>query len=214
MKHNLAFDAHVAEYEDWYDEYPFVFKSEVEAIREMLPEGEALRGIEVALGTGRFSEALGIKEGIEPSANMRALAKQKGIDVVDAVAEQLPYGDLRFDFVLMAFCISYFEDLHTVFKEANRILKRDGVLIIGFLDKDSAIGKQYDLHKPESTFYKNATFYSVDKVLLELNNANFKHFKLCQTLFHPLHEIKSLEAAKPGYGEGSFVVIQAKKKGD
>ena len=214
MKQNLAFESHAAEYEEWYDKYPFVFKSEVEAIREMLPEGENLRGIEVALGTGQFSKALGIKEGIEPSLGMRALAKKKGIVVVDAVAEQLPYGDLRFDFVLMAFCISYFDDLHVPFKEAHRVLKKNGTLVIDFIDKQSPIGKRYELQKTDSTFYKTANFYSVDKVISELKNVNFKHFKFCQTLFHPLDEVKSFEAAKPEYGEGSFVVVQAKKKGD
>jgi hypothetical protein len=74
MKTNLPFDTHVSEYEEWFDEYPAVFKSEVEALREMMPEGDKLTGIEVGLGTGRFSEALGIKEGVEPSENMRALA--------------------------------------------------------------------------------------------------------------------------------------------
>ena len=213
MKHILPFDSHVEEYEDWYDEYPFVFKSEVEAIREMLPEGEALTGIEVGLGTGRFSEALGIKEGLEPSVNMRRLAIERGIEVVDGSAEHLPYADLRFDFVLMAFCISYFEDLHVAFLEASRVLKQDGTLVIGFIDRNSTIGQYYERHKPESTFYKHATFYTVDKVVSELTDAGFKHFQFNQTLFKPLDEIKSFEPAKPGYGEGSFVVIQAKKKG-
>ena len=213
MKTNLPFDSHVEEYEAWYDQYPFVFQSEVEALREMLPEGDKLTGIEIALGTGRFSEALGIKEGLEPSVNMRRLAIQRGIEVVDGTAEQLPYADLRFDFVLMAFCISYFEDLHTVFREAHRVLKNKGTLVVGFVDRKSTIGGQYEKHKPESTFYKAANFYTVDKVVEELTKAGFRHFKFCQTLFRPLDEIKEFEPSTSGYGDGSFVVIQARKKG-
>lgn len=213
MKTNLPFDTHVAAYEEWFDEYPFVFSSEVEALRQMLPEGENLHGIEVALGTGRFAEALGIKEGVEPSANMRARAIERGIEVVDAVAEKLPYGDLRFDFVLMSFCISYFSNLHVAFKEANRVLKQSGALVVGFIDRASPIGKYYEQHKPESTFYKLADFYNVDKVIFELNRAGFKHFQFCQTLFGELDDIKTFEPARAGYGEGSFVVIQARKKG-
>jgi ubiquinone/menaquinone biosynthesis C-methylase UbiE len=212
MKRHLQFDTHVADYEAWYERYPFVFQSEVEALRQMLPEGNQLTGIEVALGTGRFSEALGIKEGIEPSLNMRSLAVKRRIEVIDAVAEQLPYGDLRFDFVLMAFCISYFDDLHIAFREAHRVLKKNGVLVVGFIDHNSTIGKYYEQHKPESTFYKTANFYTVDKVLSELKRAGFRHFKSCQTLFEPLDDIKTFESAKPGYGEGSFVVIQAAER--
>jgi len=212
MKHNLPFDSNVHEYEEWYDEYPSVFKSEVEALRQMLPEGEALTGIEVGLGTGRFSEALGIKEGIEPSPNMRRLAVKRGIEVIDGTAEQMPYADLRFDFVVMAFCISYFEDLHIAFREASRVLKQNGTFVIGFIDRNSPIGEYYEKHKPESTFYKLANFYTVDKVVFELTKAGFRHFKFCQTLFKPLDEITSFEPPRPGYGQGSFVVIQARKK--
>ncbi len=212
MKTNLPFDSHVAEYEEWYQEFPFVFQSEVEALREMLPEGDNLRGIEVALGTGKFSEALGIKEGVEPSPNMRALAVSRGIEVVDSVAENLPYGDLKFDFVLMAFCISYFNNLSIVFREAHRVLKKNGVLIVGFIDRNSIIGKYYEDRKPESTFYRQANFYTVEKVLAELKQSGFKHFNFCQTLFNPLSEIKAFEPSKPGHGQGSFVVVQAMKK--
>ncbi|HEX8039775.1 MAG TPA: hypothetical protein VF490_11520, partial [Chryseosolibacter sp.] len=57
-----------------------------------------------------------------------------------------------------------------------------------------------------------ATFYTVDKVMNELTKAGFRHFNFCQTLFKPLKEITEVEPAKPGYGKGSFVVIQARKK--
>ncbi len=212
MKKNSPFDTHVTEYEEWYQEYPFVFQSEVEALRQMLPEGENLSGIEVGLGTGKFAEALGIKEGIEPSANMRALAVDRGIEVLDGIAERLPYKDLRFDFVVMAFCISYFDDLQGAFREANRVLKKDGTLVVGFIDQDSPIGKHYEEHKPKSTFYKEANFYTVEKVTSALRSAGFKHFEYCQTLFEPLEDINEFELAKSGFGEGSFVVIQARKK--
>lgn len=212
MRQILSFDSHVAEYEEWYEEYPFVFRSEVEALRQMLPEGEKLRGIEVGLGTGRFSKALGIKEGIEPSRNMRQVARERGIDVIDGYAQHLPYGDLRFDFVLMSFCISYFRNLHPPFLEAHRVLKKNGALVIGFVDPNSPLGKYYESRKSESVFYRYATFYTVDKVVNELTNAGFRHFSFCQALFRPLKEITEVEPAIPGYGKGSFVVIQARKK--
>jgi SAM-dependent methyltransferase len=212
MKKHLPFDEHVAEYESWFETYPFVFQSEVEALREMLPEGDQLSGIEVGIGTGRFSKALGIKEGIEPSIPMRKLAIERGIEVMDGKAEELPYADMRFDFVLMSFCICYFNELLPPFKEAFRVLKKDGCLVVGFLDKNSAIGKEYEEKRSTSIFYKQANFYSVDKVLHGLKDAGFRYFHIAQTLFHPLHEIKEVQQSKPGYGEGSFVVIKASKK--
>ena len=205
------FETRAAEYDEWFDKHPFVFESEVEAIRDMLPPGNS-RGIEVGLGTGRFSIALGLKEGVEPAFAMRRIAYSRGIEVMDAVAERLPYKDLHFDFVLMASCVSYFYDMHAAFLEANRVLKHKGALIIGFIEKESIIGKFYEQMRQKNTFYKQAAFYSAPKVIAELELAGFHATEISQTLFHYLTEINEFEPAKPGYGEGSFVVIKAIKK--
>ncbi len=113
LSNTLIFNDHVAEYEEWFEKYPFVFQSEVEALRELIPKDEHLYAIEIGLATGRFSEALGIKEGIEPSENMRKLAAERGIEVMDGIAEMLPYKDNKFDLVLIVSCITYFDDLES-----------------------------------------------------------------------------------------------------
>ena len=205
------FEKHYLEYDAWFDAYPKVFQSEVEALREMLPVGES-HGIEVGLGSGRFSVALGIKEGIEPSFELRNMAYKRGIEVMDAVAEKLPFRDLHFDFVLMAGSISYFFSLPNAFAEANRVLKRGGSIIIGFIEKESLIGNYYAAKKDKSTFYKNANLYTIDQVVKELKKAGFHAFEFNQTLFNELDEITEFEASKPGYGEGSFSVVKAIKK--
>ena len=207
----LPFNGHVAEYEEWFDKYPFVFESEVEAIRNFLPTGNNISGIEIGLGTGRFAKELGIKEGIEPSPRMRALALKRGIEVLSAEAEHLPYEDSQFDYVLMAFCISYFEDLPTVFNEARRVLKKDGALIVGFIDKDSIIGQFYEQRKPNSLFYNEARFYTTKQIAAELKKSKFKDLTFSQTLFHALDDTREFEPDRPGHGEGSFVVIKAIK---
>jgi ubiquinone/menaquinone biosynthesis C-methylase UbiE len=204
------FETHTQEYDAWFDEHPYVFKSEVEALREMLPAGES-HGIEVGLGTGRFSVALGMKEGVEPSFYMRKMAYERGIEVMDAIAEKLPYKALHFDFVLMASCISYFFNMKRAFEEANRVLKKNGSLIIGFIEKESLIGKEYAAHKSKSTFYKQANFYECKSVIKTLETCGFGRFEFSQTLFHSVEETLALEPAKPGFGQGSFVVIKAVK---
>jgi ubiquinone/menaquinone biosynthesis C-methylase UbiE len=119
---------------------------------------------------------------------------------------------MRFDFAVMLFCISYFNSLSAAFKEAYRVLKSDGSLIVGFIDKESTIGKQYEARKADSLFYKQARFYSVEKVVNELAQAGFRHLEFRQTLFGELDSIQTDQPSKEGYGEGSFVVIQASKK--
>lgn len=189
-----------------------MFLSEIEAVREMMPEGEKLRGMEVGLGTGKYAQALKIKEGIEPAGNMRARAIARGIDTIDAVAENLPYGDLKFDFVLMMFSIAYFADLHLALKEAFRVIKNNGCLVVGFIDNASKSGKIYEAGKEGSMFYNHAKFYTVSKVVEELYAAGFRHFDFSQTLFGNIEAINTVQFPKKGHGEGSFVVVKALKK--
>jgi len=211
MIKSLSFNEHVSEYEEWFEKYPFVFQSEVEAIRELIPTEDNIYGIEVGLGTGRFARELGIMEGVEPSANMRALALERGIEVRAGEAEHLPYKDMHYDVVLMVFCISYLDDMQAAFTEARRVLKNGGILIAGFIDKDSIIGKEYERRKPFSVFYKQANFYSPERIIDELKKAGFKKQQYSQTLFQALDDIKELEPSRPGYGDGSFVLIKAIK---
>ena len=204
------FDKHVDQYENWFIQHPFVFQSELEAIRSMLPYGEIL-GIEVGLATGRFSKALGIKEGVEPSSEMRKRAISKGIHVFDAVAESLPFKDMKYDFVLMNNCIVYFENCISALKEAYRVLKRGGTIIVSFIDVNSTIGKEYESVKGTSTFYKQARFYEVEEIKSLLLKSGFSSLKISQTLFGSLDEIQSIQPSIPGYGVGSFVVISGVK---
>lgn len=205
------FDKHAGEYDEWFNKFPAVFGSEVEAVRQMLPPGDS-HGIEIGLGTGRFAVALGIKEGIEPSVAMREIALSRGLEVMNAVAEELPYKDLRFDFVLMVSCVNYLTDLDKAFQEAYRVLRPHGSLVIGSIEKDSPIGKAYEARRQEKNgFYHEATFFSTGKLIERLRSAGFGSFEYVQTLFGPLEEIETKDPVRPGYGEGSFVVIKAIK---
>jgi hypothetical protein len=79
------------------------------------------------------------------------------------------------------------------------------------LDKDQAIAKSYEAKKSNSHFYRDATFYTVDRVSTLLEEANFKQLEFVQTLFGDLDEINTLQSPKEGYGEGAFVVVKATK---
>lgn len=85
-------------YDSWFDDHSAVFQSELEALKKVIPKsGE---GLEVGVGSGRFSAALGIKTGIELSVKLCNLARSRGINVDEGVAESLPFQNQQFDFVL------------------------------------------------------------------------------------------------------------------
>ena len=196
-------------YEQWFIKNKYAYKSELLAIRKQLPKSK--NGVEIGVGSGRFSAPLGIKLGVEPSSKMRMLSKKKMIDLIDSIAENLPFKNSIFDFVLMVTTICFVDDVEITFKEVFRILKQEGIFIIGFIDRNSEIGKFYQQRKKLSVFYNIADFYSVDKVVSFLKKVNFKHFNFSQTIFRPLSAINKIEQVKKGYGKGSFVVIKAKK---
>lgn len=212
MLQSAIFDKHVEDYEKWYEAYPVVYQSEIAALREQLQKlPENLRGIEVGLGTGRFALPLGIREGIEPSEAMAKKARDRGIEVMNDVAENLPYGDLKFDFVLFV-TICHLNSLKNALDEAHRVLKHKGCILIGFLDKDQSVAKQYIEKRNTSTFFAKANFYSVDQIITLLKETGFKDLEFNQTLFGNLDKIKEIQLARPGFGEGSFVVVKATKK--
>lgn len=206
------FNENVEAYEAWYEKYPEVYLSEVAAIKEQLLKlPENIKGIEVGLGTGRFAKVLGIKEGVEPANEMAAIALKKGIEVINGTAENLPLRDLYFDFVLFV-TICHLNNVKRAFKEAYRVLKPKGSIIIGFIDKNQKIGKTYEENRMRSTFFRYANFYSVVNVAKLLKEVGFKDIEYNQTLFGNLDEIKEVQLPKKGFGEGSFVVVKAVKK--
>ena len=204
------FEIYTLEYDDWFEKNHFVYVSELQAIRDQLPKSG--KSIEIGVGTGRFAAPLGIKLGLEPSIQMRKIAEKRGVQVVEGIAEELPFADAQFDFVLMVTTICFLDDIDAAFRETHRALKNDGHFIIGFIDKNSELGILYEKSKNENKFYRNATFYSVDDVIFCLKRNGFGQFDFVQTIFHPLNEIREIETVINGYGQGSFVVICAKKE--
>ncbi len=210
MPKTKPFDNHLKEYERWFVDNHYVFQSELNAVRKAIPLGK--KGVEIGIGSGIFAQPLGITTGIEPSKAMREKAKTRNINAVDAVAENLPYPDSCIDFALMVTTVCFLDDIYQSFYEVNRILSTNGCLIIGFVDKNSHLGKIYMDHKDESIFYKNATFYSTKELLGILKNTGFEIKSVYQTLFGKLDEINKVQEVITGYGKGSFVVIKAKIK--
>lgn len=206
MKKFEAFEKNAEKYDAWFEENRFSYRSELQAVRELLPRSG--NGVEVGVGSGRFAAPLGIKLGVDPSGKMGEIARKRGVKVIEGVAESLPFPDLQFDFVLMVATICFLDDIEAAFKEASRVLKHGGCLIIGFIDAESPIGRSYQERRDESTFYKDARFYSVEEVISHMKNAHFKDLSFRQTLFGPSDRS---EPVKNGYGEGSFVVVRGFK---
>jgi len=209
MPKTEPFDNYADEYDDWFVINQYAFQSELNAIKKALPNNGDI--IEIGIGSGIFAAPLGIKEGIDPSKTMREKATKRGVRVMDAVAENLPYADKSKDAVLMVTTICFVDDIYKSFQEVYRVLKDDGHFIIGFVDKNSPIGKSYLEHKDENVFYKDAIFWGTEELYKILKDTGFKINKTYQTIFGNIEEINEVQNVLFDYGKGSFVVIKAQK---
>ena len=207
MNQNNVFEKYAGEYDEWFDVHPWVYQSEVQAVKMVLPQGG--KGVEIGAGTGRFSVPFGITVGVEPSVAMAKIARSRGITVYDSKAEHMPIDDNAFDCALMVTTICFLEDPLQALREIRRILRPAGKIIIGMIDKDSPIGRGYESKKKSSKFYQYANFYSVNQVLEWLRQLEYNHIQIIQTIITKPEDIKDIEPFKEGHGEGLFVVISA-----
>lgn len=202
-----VFDHSAVEYDLWYDKHNFIYQSEINALEKLIPEGK--KGIEIGAGTGRFSTPFKITIGVEPSANMAKMAEARGITVLNSFGENLPFHNESFGFVLMVTTVCFLNDMPKVFSETFRILKYGGKIILGIIDKNSPLGKEYEKKKSGNKFYVDAHFHSTEEITLLLKKSGFSNFDYWQTLMDTKSE--SVEKPQHGYGKGSFVVIGATK---
>ncbi|MBN2352444.1 MAG: class I SAM-dependent methyltransferase [Spirochaetales bacterium] len=205
------FDEHAIRYDEWFDRHPCVYDAELRAVRKALPARG--RGVEIGVGSGRFALPLGISAGVEPSEKMRALARARGIDALSGVAERLPFADAMFDFVLFVTTICFLDDVGAAFREAHRVLKKGGAVVVGFVEKHGRLGREYEEKKAQSIFYREAEFRSAEELVSLLKKAGFKRCVFYQTLFGTPERVTADEPVRRGRGEGSFLVVKARKGG-
>lgn len=207
MARQAAFEANHRRYEDWFERNQAAYVSELLALRTFLPcEGD---GLEIGVGSGRFAGPLGVQVGLDPSPAMLKYAERRGVKVVEGVAEDLPFSSGRFDYALLVTTICFLDSPDAMVAEARRVLRPGGRLVIGFIDRESPLGRAYATHQHESVFYRDATFYSADDVAGLLDLGGFRVDAWAQTLAHATLSTREIEPLRPGHGECAFVVVSA-----
>jgi len=204
-----VFEQHAQEYDQWFDAHGAIYQAEVTALRKFVPTIGL--GIEVGVGTGRFAVPLGVRLGIDPSRRMLEIARRRGIQVCQAVGERMPFCDGQFDVVLLVTVICFVDDVPVLLRELSRVLKTGGHLVIGFINRNSELGRSYEERKEVSTFYRDARFYAVEEVAGWVKEVGFNDLRVCQTLFGPPDQLSTGDLdVREGSGEGAFVVLSAR----
>ncbi|MFP4027900.1 MAG: class I SAM-dependent methyltransferase [Candidatus Brocadiia bacterium] len=152
-------------YDAWFESEKgrAVFPAEVECLKRVLPSD--LSGwTEIGVGTGRFADALGIPEGVDPSGPMLEKAHERGIRTHESVAEELPYLPDSFDGVLLVVTLCFLDDPERALKEIARVVRPEGQLVIGIVPADSSWGQFYQQKgRKGNPFYSVTRFYSCEE---------------------------------------------------
>jgi SAM-dependent methyltransferase len=85
--------------------------------------------MDLACGDNRVVRAFGSGVGVD-------IVEYQNVDVVCRDFTQLPFRDDEFDTVTILAALNYFDDPVSVLREVRRSLKRDGTLLITFLNKN------------------------------------------------------------------------------
>ncbi len=212
MARTAAFDRLAHRYDTWFARHPAVYASELAAFRALWPP--VREALEVGVGTGRFAIPLGIRYGVEPSPAMRRLAAARWVQVTAGVAEALPFPDRHFEAVLRVTTRCFVDDPLQAIREAARVLRPGGFLVIGFIDRDSSPGRRYLERHRESPFYQEARFFSASEVAALMQEAGFGQLVWRQTLFSDPDTMTQPDPVRAGHGLGAFVVVRGQGPSD
>jgi SAM-dependent methyltransferase len=207
MPKTEPFEIYHHRYDDWFQRHAAAYHSELLAVRALLPWSGL--GLSIGVGTGRFAAPMGIQVGIDPAHAVLEYARNRGIATVQATAEALPFANASFDYALSVTTICFVDNAATMLAEAHRVLKPGANIVLGFIDRTSALGQHYLAHQAENVFYRDATFFSANEVDKLLSDTGFTQPLWVQTLSKPLEETRKIEPLRAGRGEGAFVVVRA-----
>ncbi|MHB9035680.1 MAG: class I SAM-dependent methyltransferase [Armatimonadota bacterium] len=181
---NNPFDENAEHYDAWFDTSRgrAIFESEVQCLR--LQMIDAFRPwLEVGVGTGRFAKTLGIECGIDPSPAMLEMAAKRGINVQQGVGEKLPYEDGSFGGVMIVVSLCFVSEPECVLREAARVLRSDGRLVLGIIPANSSWGEMYAAMAQEGhPIYSKASFFSVAEAVEMAKAAGFEKSGAYSTL--------------------------------
>ncbi len=204
------------QYDSWYDEEgKLIFAIEADALLGVL-DGLPEPWLEIGAGSGRFACRLGIEYGIEPSLKMVEMSRNRGIEVRQGRGEERIFAAVSFGTVFIILTLCFLDSPEEVLREARRILKPGGKLVLGLILKDSAWGKYYEEKKRQGHhFYRLSRFFSYDEIEAMLTGCGFMVDDIRSTLYQQPGKVKQRETAQQGLERGAgFTVIVASKNSE
>ena len=165
------------------------------------------------MGSGRFAQALGIENGLDPSIRLLRLARNRGTNALLSKGEAIPITSDFFGTLFLIHTLYFVDSPVEVLTEANRVLNKNGNIVLGSMLRESPWGKFNELKmKKAHHFYKHATFYSYEELGTLLAQAGFSIQKVVSTLFQKPDQVHHMELSQQGFSpDAGFTAIVAGK---
>lgn len=125
----------------------------------------------------------------------------------------MPFPDATFGGVLLIATLCFADEARALFREAARVLRADGRLLVGDIPADSTWGKEYQRKKETGhPVYRNAHFFAVDEVEKMLLEAKLSRVGFSSTLIESQPETPRPEPPRLGQvADAGFVCLLAQK---
>lgn len=207
-----VFEERAEEYDNWF-ENSLIFDIELAALRSVTPD--PLRPwVEIGIGPGRFAVGLGTDIGIDPATAALHFAARRGIATIAGIAEELPLADASMGTVSMLFTLCFLASPKDALTECHRILRPEGMLLIGFIPARSAWGDMLARKKKaRHPYYRHVRCKTAAETISLLHRAGFSVVKGCSTLFQPPDQVTRFEEPRSEPDEmAGFCVVTATKR--
>jgi demethylmenaquinone methyltransferase/2-methoxy-6-polyprenyl-1,4-benzoquinol methylase len=160
-----------------YDNTRAASPSVLAPLREALSGAHGRRLLDVGGGTGNYAAALR-DEGWEPvvadrSPDMLARARAKGLETVEADAEDLPFADASFDAVMCVSMLHHVPDRPRALREQRRVLRPGGRLAVVVYAREDIADAWYHGYFPSTRSWMDASHPPRAELLAELPGARY-----------------------------------------
>ncbi len=165
------FDRYADDYDQWFETNKEVYTAQTGYLRWYITGTD--NDLEIGVGSGRFASRLGIRHGLDPSPRLLVMARQRGVETVLGKGEYLPYRAGTFNCILMMTVVCFLDDVAQSCKEAFRVIRSGGTLVVAFMEKDGEVALRERTRKPAGRFLHYAEFLTAEQVMAALTNAGF-----------------------------------------
>lgn len=224
---DIVFDNFYEDYDDWFNTKigDFVDRIETDLLFKYLDPKSDMKILDLGCGTGNLTYKLANLgcnvTGIDISEKMLEEAMRKSVngngtvDFYKMNGDNIDFEDNSFDCVISNAAFEFIENPEEVLQELFRVLKPNGIVVIGTIQKHGEWANFYSSDFCKGTAYEKAIFKTGEE-LASINRGYFEDKEECLFIspnekeenFNMENEIREKEKKEIG----GFVCVKFKKK--